>query len=118
MHQDKCCNLRDDNMSMLLQLTGLRLNVLCDVITCLLSQCSYFWSAGQPNRLSLCCWLCCLPLSLCDVQSGKELVLGGIKPPKAKEWDQDKTYMQRPVGEQFRPPPPKGPQTKQGAGRQ
>jgi hypothetical protein len=55
---------------------------------------------------------------LCDVQSGKELVLGGIKPPKAKEWDQDKTYMQRPVGEQFRPPPPKGPQTKQGAGRQ
>ncbi|DBA65842.1 TPA: hypothetical protein ACH3X2_002873 [Trebouxia sp. C0005] len=51
-------------------------------------------------------------------RSGKELVLGGIKPPKAKEWDQDKTYMQRPVGEQFRPPPPKGPQTKQGAGRQ
>lgn len=52
------------------------------------------------------------------LQSGKELVLGGIKPPKAKEWDADKTYMQRPVGEQFRPPPPKGPQTKQGAARQ
>lgn len=52
------------------------------------------------------------------LQSGKELVLGGIKPPKAKEWDEDKTYMQRPVGEQFRPPPPKGPQTKQGAARQ
>ncbi|KAL3132650.1 hypothetical protein ABBQ32_009172 [Trebouxia sp. C0010 RCD-2024] len=51
-------------------------------------------------------------------RSGKELVLGGIKPPKAKEWDEDKTYMQRPVGEQFRPPPPKGPQTKQGAARQ
>ena len=51
-------------------------------------------------------------------QSGKELVLGGIKPPKAKEWDEEKTYMQRPVGEQFRPPPPKGPQTKQGAARQ
>ena len=51
------------------------------------------------------------------VQSGKELVLGGIKPPKAKEWDEEKTYMQRPVGEQFRPPPPKGPQTKQGAAR-
>lgn len=59
-----------------------------------------------------------LDLSLCCVQSGKELVLGGIKPPKAKEWDEDKTYMQRPVGEQFRPPPPKGPQTKQGAARQ
>lgn len=54
----------------------------------------------------------------CMLQSGKELVLGGIKPPKAKEWDEDKTYMQRPVGEQFRPPPPKGPQTKQGAARQ
>lgn len=55
--------------------------------------------------------------SMWRVQSGKELVLGGIKPPKAKEWDEEKTYMQRPVGEQFRPPPPKGPQTKQGAAR-
>ena len=63
------------------------------------------------------CLSCCF-MSLCFMQSGKELVLGGIKPPKAKEWDEEKTYMQRPVGEQFRPPPPKGPQTKQGAGRQ
>lgn len=31
--------------------------------------------------------------------------VGGIKPPKLKESDEDKTYIQRPVGEQFRPPP-------------
>lgn len=30
-----------------------------------------------------------------------------IKPPKAKQNDDDKLYVQRPVGEQFRPPPPK-----------
>lgn len=30
---------------------------------------------------------------------------GGLKPPKQKTFDQDKTYVQRPVGEQFRPPP-------------
>eukprot|EP00775_Hariotina_reticulata_P002209 gene2209-2524_t len=32
---------------------------------------------------------------------------GHIKPPKAKTFDEDKTYVQRPVGEQHRPPPPK-----------
>lgn len=30
-----------------------------------------------------------------------------IKPPKQKTWDEEKTYVQRPVGEQHRPPPPK-----------
>ncbi len=49
------------------------------------------------------------------MQGEKELRLGGIKPPKAKNWDEEKTYMQRPVGEQFAPPPAKGPQTKKGA---
>lgn len=29
---------------------------------------------------------------------------GGIKPPKAKTVDNDKAYVQRPVGEQYRPP--------------
>ncbi|KAL4445311.1 hypothetical protein ABPG77_011136 [Micractinium sp. CCAP 211/92] len=40
---------------------------------------------------------------------------GGIKPPKAKESDADKRYIQRPVGEQFRPPPMKhaGPKPKE-----
>lgn len=32
---------------------------------------------------------------------------GGLKPPKSKTNDEDKLYVQRPVGEQFRPPPPK-----------
>ena len=32
--------------------------------------------------------------------------LGGIRPPKLKFEDEEKTYIQRPVGEQFRPPPP------------
>eukprot|EP00879_Flechtneria_rotunda_P021596 GHRR01022761.1.p1 GENE.GHRR01022761.1~~GHRR01022761.1.p1 ORF type:complete len:200 (+),score=43.19 GHRR01022761.1:410-1009(+) len=32
---------------------------------------------------------------------------GHIKPPKQKTWDEEKTYVQRPVGEQHRPPPPK-----------
>ena len=49
------------------------------------------------------------------MQGEKELRLGGIKPPKAKNWDEEKTYMQRPVGEQFAPPPAKGPQIKKGA---
>ncbi|KAK9845176.1 hypothetical protein WJX84_002401 [Apatococcus fuscideae] len=31
---------------------------------------------------------------------------GGIKPPKLKTADEERTYIQRPVGEQFRPPPP------------
>lgn len=30
-----------------------------------------------------------------------------IKPPKQKTFDEEKTYVQRPVGEQHRPPPPK-----------
>jgi len=34
---------------------------------------------------------------------------GGLKPPKAKTNDEDKRYVQRPVGEQFRPPPPSAP---------
>ncbi|KAL4527463.1 hypothetical protein Ndes2437A_g02625 [Nannochloris sp. 'desiccata'] len=36
-------------------------------------------------------------------------VSGGLKPPKAKTNDEDKRYVQRPVGEQFRPPPPSAP---------
>jgi len=39
-------------------------------------------------------------------KKGKNLNLGGIRPPKLKMEDEDKTYIQRPVGEQFRPPPP------------
>ena len=34
-------------------------------------------------------------------------VMGGIKPPKAKESDDERRYIQRPTGEQFRPPPMK-----------
>lgn len=43
--------------------------------------------------------------------SGKKEKMGGIKPPKIKTSDEEHTYIQRPVGEQFRPPPhvvPKG----------
>lgn len=36
---------------------------------------------------------------------GGSAVLGGLKPPKSKTSDEDKRYVQRPVGEQFRPPP-------------
>jgi DnaJ family protein C protein 8 len=32
---------------------------------------------------------------------------GHIKPPKQKTRDEERTYVQRPVGEQHRPPPPK-----------
>lgn len=39
----------------------------------------------------------------------RKLAMGGIKPPKQKTWDEEKTYVQRPVGEQFRPPPPVAP---------
>lgn len=39
---------------------------------------------------------------------GGSIALGGLKPPKMKESDEDKRYIQRPVGEQFRPPPAKG----------
>lgn len=41
-----------------------------------------------------------------DFQSGKSKkskAMSGIKPPKAKEEDSDKRYIQRAVGEQFRP---------------
>lgn len=31
--------------------------------------------------------------------------VGGLKPPKAKTFDEDKAYMQRATTEQFRPPP-------------
>lgn len=34
---------------------------------------------------------------------GGSIALGGLKPPKAKEEDEDKRYIQRAVGEQFRP---------------
>ncbi|KAK9846337.1 hypothetical protein WJX81_001857 [Elliptochloris bilobata] len=39
-------------------------------------------------------------------------LMGGLKPPKQKEWDEEHTYIQRPAGEQHRPPPqkPLGPQ--------
>ncbi|KAK9810532.1 hypothetical protein WJX72_012264 [[Myrmecia] bisecta] len=42
-------------------------------------------------------------------KSKKGIATGGIKPPKLKEEDAEKTYIQRPVGEQHRPPQPKGP---------
>lgn len=35
---------------------------------------------------------------------GGSAALGGYKPPKAKTNDEEKRYVQRPVGEQFRPP--------------
>jgi DnaJ family protein C protein 8 len=38
---------------------------------------------------------------------GKAKAPTQLKPPKQKTHDEDKTYVQRPVGEQFRPPPPK-----------
>jgi DnaJ family protein C protein 8 len=34
---------------------------------------------------------------------GGSAALGGLKPPKAKTNDEDKLYVQRAVGEQFRP---------------
>lgn len=50
-------------------------------------------------------------------KSGKKAktAQGGIKPPKLKESDAEKRYIQRPVGEQFRPPPMKhaGPKPKE-----
>ncbi len=44
-------------------------------------------------------------LTLSAAQVGKTAI-GGIKPPKLKTEDEEHTYIQRPVGEQFRPPPP------------
>ena len=38
---------------------------------------------------------------------GGSVALGGYKPPKSKTSDEDKRYVQRPTGEQFRPPPSK-----------
>ncbi|KIY93264.1 hypothetical protein MNEG_14697, partial [Monoraphidium neglectum] len=38
---------------------------------------------------------------------GKAKAATQLKPPKLKTNDEDKLYVQRPVGEQFRPPPPK-----------
>lgn len=35
---------------------------------------------------------------------GTSFGVGGLKPPKSKTADEDKTYVQRPVGEQHRPP--------------
>ncbi|KAK9798524.1 hypothetical protein WJX73_007542 [Symbiochloris irregularis] len=41
-------------------------------------------------------------------KAGEKMVAGsGIKPPKLVQEDEDRTYIPRPVGEQFRPPPPK-----------
>lgn len=37
----------------------------------------------------------------------QKTVMGGLKPPKMKESDQERRYIQRPTGEQFRPPPMK-----------
>ncbi|KAI3428741.1 hypothetical protein D9Q98_007564 [Chlorella vulgaris] len=37
----------------------------------------------------------------------KQKTLGGLKPPKSKESDSERRYIQRPTGEQFRPPPMK-----------
>lgn len=37
----------------------------------------------------------------------KNVAGGGIKPPKLVQEDEDRTYIPRPVGEQYRPPPPK-----------
>ncbi len=36
---------------------------------------------------------------------GKKAKLGGVKPPKSKTVDEEKRYIQRPTGEQYRPPP-------------
>ncbi|GAB4816579.1 hypothetical protein N2152v2_003625 [Parachlorella kessleri] len=44
---------------------------------------------------------------------GGSLALGGYKPPRNLQTDDDKRYIKRPVGEQFRPPPPKGQGPKQ-----
>ena len=38
---------------------------------------------------------------------GKAKAPTQLKPPKQKTHDEDKLYVQRPVGEQFRPPPAK-----------
>jgi DnaJ family protein C protein 8 len=38
---------------------------------------------------------------------GGSAALGGLKPPSAKTNDEDKRYVQRAVGEQFRPAQPK-----------
>ncbi|KAF8070952.1 spf31 [Scenedesmus sp. PABB004] len=41
------------------------------------------------------------------LKKGGSKVGGHIKPPKAKTHDEERLYVQRPVGEQHRPPPPK-----------
>lgn len=41
------------------------------------------------------------------MNKGSKKASSHIKPPKQKTFDDDKTYVQRPVGEQHRPPPPK-----------
>lgn len=42
-----------------------------------------------------------------DYLKGSGKKTQGVKPPKLKTNDEDKLYVQRPVGEQHRPPPPK-----------
>jgi hypothetical protein len=44
-------------------------------------------------------------ISLCRCRA---TCAGELKPPKLKTNDEDKLYVQRPVGEQFRPPPSRG----------
>ena len=39
-------------------------------------------------------------------KGGKTKSVGELKPPKLKTNDEEKLYVQRPLGEQFRPPPP------------
>jgi DnaJ family protein C protein 8 len=41
------------------------------------------------------------------MKTGKEKgkAVGELKPPKIKTNDEDRQYVQRPTGEQFRPPP-------------
>lgn len=43
--------------------------------------------------------------SFVKTKGGKKAT-GELKPPKQKTHDEDRLFVQRPVGEQFRPPPP------------
>lgn len=62
------------------------------------------WETGREERVGT--WRSFMG-SKSKRTKGGSAALGGLKPPKSKTSDDDKRYVQRPVGEQHRPAPVK-----------